>query len=306
MRGHLVAEINILQSIFGFGRIWLLPANPEKGRKIVAGNYEVNGTRLDQTVFATDPDFPMHSSSVDDILKTQSSNLFHCHIDTEGDVPLSGLVTADVSSKADFKKYMKNLQDNDLWCGAASCFEAFLESMGLSENKLAGSAPADKNLHRLIINGSTVKKASEALTFKGLNIPHLSLPGFWEGELFMLDRGTENKWMERVRRLLQSHEIVAVSIDHPVKPLKSISNIFSNHLIKLMHHIIRKFRNKTVHFGLTGGATAYDLISSTGIAKFQVLKEVSPGVVTLRGIGGPEVLFTVKPGSYAWPDDFLK
>ena len=62
MRGHLIPELNALQDCFNFNRILLMPANPGRGRKIIDGEYLINDVRLHETVFASDPDFPVVSS----------------------------------------------------------------------------------------------------------------------------------------------------------------------------------------------------------------------------------------------------
>ena len=52
MRGHLIPELNALQDCFNFNRILLMPANPGRGRKIIGGEYLINGVKLHETIFA--------------------------------------------------------------------------------------------------------------------------------------------------------------------------------------------------------------------------------------------------------------
>ena len=78
-RGHIVEEINVLQHHFSYKKILLLPANPNRGRKIISGEYIVNNVRLDQTVFAKDPQFPTTSSSIEDIIHKNFLALPHIH-----------------------------------------------------------------------------------------------------------------------------------------------------------------------------------------------------------------------------------
>ena len=90
MRGHLIPELNALQDCFNFNRILLMPANPGRGRKIIDGEYLINGVRLHETVFASDPDFPVVSSTVGQRIGSYTSTLKHVHI-TPSDVPPSAL-----------------------------------------------------------------------------------------------------------------------------------------------------------------------------------------------------------------------
>src|SRR5688572_21162651 len=94
-RGHIVDEINTLQKHFHFERVLLLPANPERGRKIISGHYLVNGVPLSQTVFASDPDFPASSSSVEQILSGHQSILPHAHLAQNATLPIGKLITGD-------------------------------------------------------------------------------------------------------------------------------------------------------------------------------------------------------------------
>jgi uncharacterized protein YgbK (DUF1537 family) len=53
-----------------------------------------------------------------------------------------------------------------------------------------------------------------------------------------------------------------------------------------------------------GGATAWTLVKRLGWRRFRVSRELAPGVVTLGVVGGgPSV--TMKPGSYAWPEEIF-
>ncbi len=90
MRGHLIPELNALQDCFNFNRILLMPANPGRGRKIIGGEYLINDVRLHETIFASDPDFPVVSSKVVERIGSYTGTLKHVHI-TPFDVPPSAL-----------------------------------------------------------------------------------------------------------------------------------------------------------------------------------------------------------------------
>ena len=119
MRGHLIPELDALQDSYNFNRIFLMPANPGRGRKIIDEEFSVNGVRLHETVFASDPDFPVVSSEVGERIASYTSTLKHVHI-TPGNVPPSAsIVTGDIESKVDLKNYVAGTGQNDLCCGAA-------------------------------------------------------------------------------------------------------------------------------------------------------------------------------------------
>ena len=80
MRGHLIPELNALQDCFAFNRILLMPANPGRDRKIIDGEYLINGVRLHETVFARDPDFPVTSSKIGERINSYTATLKHAHV----------------------------------------------------------------------------------------------------------------------------------------------------------------------------------------------------------------------------------
>jgi uncharacterized protein YgbK (DUF1537 family) len=60
------------------------------------------------------------------------------------------------------------------------------------------------------------------------------------------------------------------------------------------------------HLIVEGGATAYCVIERMGWRSFEVVGQLSPGVITLRPQDpGGEMLFTLKPGSYRWPEKLI-
>ena len=306
-RGHIVEEINVLQQHFNYRRVLLLPANPKRGRKIISGQYFVNAVSLKQTVFAKDPHFPTTSSSIGDIINKNSSVLRHIHATPISSLPDSALITGDVSSKEDIKSYIRKIGPDDLCCGAAEFFEAFLENNGYKVKKDETSKRTSLQwpYFSLIISGSTVKDQFEKNEIKTYNLQNLSLPGQWSGDQFILEKEKEEKWQAEVSDLLLQYQVVAIFIDHEVKQVNGAAEIFSNHFIRLMHYISEKHGRGNIHFALTGGATASAIISKEGITGLKVKKEIAPGIVTLINEQTRE-LFTVKPGSYLWPASFAE
>lgn len=305
MRGHIVPEINALKEVFNYRRIFLLPANPARGRKIIGGNYFVGDTSLDKSVFGSDPDYPITSSSIKVLLEGKGSNLPHVHAASGASVPAGALVTGDVSSPEDFYNYLRYESESDLCCGAAEFFEAWLAHHGHKSNK--ATQPGDSSRkYTLVINGSTVKIQEEINMLQRLNIPRLPLPGEWQGNKFILEGDEFATWQLKVLEMLRRHRTIVVVIDLPVKPIKGIAEIFSGYFVALIDYISAVINSDGLRIGLTGGATASSIIRARGLDGLTVVEEIAPGVVTLgrsRGENGRE-LYTVKPGSYPWPGFF--
>jgi uncharacterized protein YgbK (DUF1537 family) len=290
MRGHIAEETIVIQEGMGYKRVLLLPANPGRGRKIMNGAYYLNGITLDQTVFSADPDFPISSALVEKTIKPHSSKLPYQHIGRGDNLPASSFITGDVETKEDIRHYLSQTGESDLCVGAAECFEGFLENLGYISSESAATVPAFP--YTLIVNGSTVKVEGERGLFKKWDIPYSSMP----------DISEESNWHSSVLQLLQKHPAVVVAIDYPLNRENNQPAIFLDRFVELVHYISIAIGPENIHLGLTGGATASAIIRNIGIEKLEVRSEIVPGVVTLEGEKG---LFTVKPGSYPWPESFF-
>lgn len=301
-RGHIVDEINALHKAFHFERVLLLPANPARGRKIISGEYFVNSIPLDQTVFANDPHFPAHSSSVEKIISGKETILPHVHLAQTDKLPIGKLITGDTESKKDIKNYINQTTGNDLCCGGAECFEAYLEKRGYADKNSIGKRNFLWPPYTLIISGSTVKDQFNRDDLKENFFPSLSLPGQWQGEGFILQSEEEAAWHAEVLHSLKENKVVAIPIDHEIKRIKGPEN-FSTYFTTLVNFISQKIGRQNLHLAITGGATASDIIKNEALS-FEVKQEIAPGIVTL--VNKSKELFTVKPGSYLWPSEFIK
>ncbi len=308
MRGHLVPEINALQDRLHFNTVLLMPANPVRGRKIISGNYFINGTPIHETVFAHDPDFPVTTSKVETRIAAYSSKLKHVHISPDNNLPSLAIVTGDVASKADLKMYVALTSDEDLCCGAAELFEAFLENLGYKDTLTKPNEIITPLPYTLIINGSTVKSQTENEWYQHYSIPRLPFPGMVKENNLVLAKDELSAWYKTIVTTLNSRRAAVITIDHPVQHDKLLSEKFLNYFVELMQYITSEMDMTRIHFCLTGGATASSIIRQLGEGTWSVKEEIVPGVVTLviNKHGIPQGIFTVKPGSYPWPASLLE
>jgi D-threonate/D-erythronate kinase len=309
MRGHLIPELNALQDCFAFNRILLMPANPGRDRKIIDGEYRINGIRLHETIFAMDPDFPVSSSVISERISSYTATLKHVHITHSDSLPSCSIVTGDIESKIDLKNYAAAARENDLCCGAAEFFESFLENLGFSpQPKNPSGIQLNRSEFTLFINGSTVKNRNERDAFDRLNVPQLSLPGNFRSLEFQWPEDKGMDWFQRVLSALHARKVAVVTIDHPVQHNKILSEKFLEYFVELLAYITQNIAENNIHFCLTGGATASAMIKHYSAGKLFVKGEIAPGVVSLvmNGDGGRQACFTVKPGSYAWPSILIE
>ena len=72
LRGHILTEMKAQMQELNFSKGLLVPVNPSLGRTIIDGKYFVNGEPIHQTSFANDPEFPVTSSMVLDMLGNEN------------------------------------------------------------------------------------------------------------------------------------------------------------------------------------------------------------------------------------------
>jgi uncharacterized protein YgbK (DUF1537 family) len=72
LRGYVVEELLVMMQKLNHSRALVIPANPGLGRTISNGQYYLNGSPLHQSSFASDPEFPVKTSSVVEILRNKS------------------------------------------------------------------------------------------------------------------------------------------------------------------------------------------------------------------------------------------
>jgi D-threonate/D-erythronate kinase len=301
MRGHLIPELNPLQQQLSFKRIFILPANPVHGRKIIHGKYLVNGVPLNETVFAVDPHFPCSTADVTARIRSDRSNFQHTHADPDH-IPFAGLITGDIESTGDLENFVAATDERDLCCGGAELFECFLEHLGY-RTSVASKDDSDNNFV-LIINGSTARSQSDKELFDYLEIPQFFVPGTFSHESFTINDEEVQQSFIHILAALLSRKMAVVSIAHPVHPDKAVSEIFLNYFVELNHYLTVRMQMNDIHFCLTGGATASAVIRNSAVGKIHISAEIAPGVVSL--ITDRKERFTVKPGSYPWPRPWLK
>lgn len=137
LRGNVGSELSAFAHRMN-QPIYFLPAYPQLGRTTVEGTQYVNGVPLAETVFAQDPQNPVRSSKVSQILREQCT------------LPVVEVAVSEFDEKLG-RKYepgtilvVDSAADNDLKCACA-----YLEKNG-NLRALAGCAGAAKQLARVL------------------------------------------------------------------------------------------------------------------------------------------------------------
>lgn len=103
---------------------------------------------------------------------------------------------------------------------------------------------------------------------------------------------------------LQSAERVILQIGLPLIQDIASAGMLTLHLVGVAKEVLR--RVKVSHVFAEGGATAVALARQMDWHRLEVTAELAPGVVTLSTPGESSVWFTMKPGTYEWPENVAR
>jgi len=301
LRGQVITELTTLLGTWGKHRALLVPANPALGRVITRGHYFINGQLLHETDFATDPEYPATTSDVLAVLGPAGP--WPVHVLRPGEVmPDRGILVGEATSEADLATWARRLDDDTIPAGAAEFFGAFLRAIGLqSAERASVEVESTEGATALFVCGSTSSYSrSFCQRCEARGIPVLRMPPGLFG-INPLSPKLIREWADATVRALEIHPRVMVAIDQPLCRDPGLPQILSNHLGELVEQVIN--RQPVDHLFAEGGATAAALIRRFGWKRLRVHRELAPGVVCMQveGMSGP--LLTMKPGSYAWPDE---
>ena len=98
----------------------------------------------------------------------------------------------------------------------------------------------------------------------------------------------------------RSKPVVILHIGLPQVREPRTARLLATYLARIAESVLRRGQLGQVY--VEGGATAIELVRRMGWGRLTVLREVAPGVATLRVADAPSLCLTVKPGSYAWPN----
>lgn len=111
LRGHVVAELEVLLHETSYEHALYLPANPSKGRIIKDGIYYIGDKPIAETDFSFDPEFPAVSSKMAERFPfCEEKNIFW----------------HDVTSEEDIQQAIAQADDRTLFAGAADLFTTLL------------------------------------------------------------------------------------------------------------------------------------------------------------------------------------
>lgn len=305
LRGQVTAEVEAVMKQLHLERALLLPANPSLGRTIRDGQYFVKGQPINKTEFARDPEYPRRSSQVVRLLAAPEKFLLRV---VNGDHTLSDgtIVIGETSTSADVLGWTEYCNSATLPAGGSEFFNALLAAESAPAPAAGPEAAPDLEPaggREFFISGTSTRAARQfAQLAKKRKTPVFALPQelAWGAE-FTPEAVTAVT--QRVVDSFQLHDRVILAVGLPPVRNVNIARCLANSVVRVAEQVMRRVPMARVY--AEGGATAAELVRRMGWARLTVLRELAPGVATLAVDGGGEsLLLTIKPGTYAWPEQW--
>jgi uncharacterized protein YgbK (DUF1537 family) len=300
LRGNVSAELYALMQILQKNRTILAPANPTKARTISNGQYFINGRPLHETDFGKDPEYPVKSSRIKDLLNVPDDCPLHLLKWQSYTGYENGIIVAEVQCTNDLDQWTEHLDENTLAAGGSDFFKAILGRKLSSSRKPSNINAVTIPGKKLFVCGSASENSKKVIARandSGILVcpmPH---------ELFNnapADNTLIRQWSNNVTEVLTSSERVIIAILQPSGQDLRLAESLRIKTAALVQMVLDKI--KIHELFIEGGATAEAVLRALQYENFDIIAEYSPGVVQMRACE-QEQYVTIKPGSYTWPNE---
>jgi uncharacterized protein YgbK (DUF1537 family) len=301
LRGHVLAELEILLENFKKKSVLLIPANPSAGRIIKNGLYYLNEVLLHETSFVFDPEYPRNVSDILSLLGS-SEKYKPQFLNMNEKIHAAGIFVGNCEDKKDLEYWVLQLNDEIIPAGGSEFFEAVLRlKTNKTEERKEDKFPSLPG-GRLVILGSSSEQSRENLAMmeeKGICI--CRLPDSITSKADLTD-GVLQNWITQIVTALKRTKTVIAAGNQLLIAEPDFRLILVDFFVKMVKEVYRKIRLQQLV--IEGGTTASKIIRSLGIQRMNPVFEYLMGLVLLRAHGTTDLHVIVKPGSYPWPDKF--
>ena len=289
LRGHVLPELRAQLDVLKYERALLIPANPSLGRTITDGRYFLNGLPVHQSAFSIDPEFPIRSNDIQDMLHTRDNPVYIRKVTDE--LPDSGIVVGEVADSDDLHDWSSHIQPDTLLAGASGFFSTLLDEWKINgKNDPVPSLPGQPVL---FVSGSTFDSSRKAIraAYKA------------GGPVAYMPDEPDYRWRDGVDLFLREQGKAIIAIEEiPGDQGRSAHRLRAT-MAAAIGILLRQV--KVGELIIEGGSTAYAILQQAGLRTFFPEQELAPGVIRMRVREAPSLYVTVKPGSYHWAGSFI-
>lgn len=289
LRGHVLAEMKAQMKVLNVEKGLLVPVNPSLGRTIRDGHYYLNEQLVHQTSFSIDPEFPILSARIDEMLGKDDGMV---NIISQNEKITRGVSVGEAQSNEDVAAWAKHSREAMLFAGGASFFDALLQTMYAPKtvnHDVQLASPL------LLVSGTTYQKSIEKRK------PYQHLFSAMPLSIFsntVLQESDFVKWRDEIIEILSKQNKAIIAIGEYANE-KADPNLLREKMSAVVQMVSAKI--KIHELLIEGGSTAYSIIQKLGWQSFKPTEELQQGIVRMKVDGVEDVHFTIKPGSYEWP-----
>jgi uncharacterized protein YgbK (DUF1537 family) len=301
LRGNVTAEVEAVMQQLNFNRALLLPANPSLGRVIRDGEYFVKGRPINRTEFARDPEYPRRTAQVMRLVGAPEFFLLRL-ANGEMAVPENTMMIGQAESSEGVRQWAGAADRQLLPVGGSEFFNALLAAR--KDGRTAVTPPGmDFSTGQQLFVCGTASKSVQALlkSARASRVPVFTLPRelVWGARL---EPATSEVLARRVAGAFANHRRVILGIGLPQVHDVEIARGLSAKLVEIAELVLRRVAVKSIF--AEGGATSAELVRRMNWPRLEVCREWAPGVASLSVAGEHTQWLTIKPGSYAWPEEW--
>lgn len=300
LRGHVAPELEAQMRVANKNQVVIVAANPSVGRTIVKGQYFIDAVLLNETFFSDDPEFPVESSSVTEIVKPSEYGVFS--VGLADPIPNSGMIIADVTTPEELVEWAEKINQDMIIAGGSGFFDAIL-STRYTVKPASGQYELSFGESSLFIFGSMYPKHPNMLDkFYSNKVVRINMP---EGVYYNTDRYAEllSEWANQIIARLKGGFSVMITIDHQPENEPGLSLRLRKSIGKVVASVEEKFELNDLF--IEGGATTSMVLKHLRINKLHPFNEADFGVIQMKAEGYPHLCITTKPGSYLWPEHLV-
>ena len=301
-RGYVYDELIEHLNIFNKNKAIVVAGNPAIKRIIIDGKYFIDNKPLNETCFSKDPEFPIKSNIIKDIIGNSHDNFVYTGIKPMEKLPSKGIIIGDVKDIKDFQIWAEKICDDSLPSGSSGFFEYILKSKNYyGNNKIDEQLKSFGDKILLVFGSSFSKNKSFFKNIKDYNFYISDMPI----DLYYQRNIKENfiLWNENVIKALKQYKKVAITVSHK-------ENLTSKEKILYIRQCIAKLIASVIKYCdiddllIEGGSTAAAIFKEMNISKIFPVYEYEMGTIKMKVNNYNSLMITTKPGSYKWPKFF--
>ncbi len=296
LRGHVCQELQAQMVSSGKTRAIVIAANPVLKRIIRDGIYYIDDVPLNDTSFATDPEFPVSSSSVREIV---GDHPVFTGLKPRDHLPEMGIIIGDATGLDDLEKWTHQIDRHSIPAGASGFFNELLKKQAHQCSKKS-SHPVPFGEKALYVLGSAFPKDDEMLkkiVRSGHYISNMPEEIYFNRHF---DQSLLKVWADEITDAVNRYKKVVAAVIHAPSNEPGIAQRIRKHIGRLTQMVTRQIKlNELI---IEGGSTTACVLEHLKIKKLMPVQELDTGVIRMKIEEMPDLCLTTKPGSYSWPD----